>query len=81
MATRYIGLLASALVQSPNRANIVGASSGGTLTGSQSVQVVFDDTVFAVGNSADGKQRLLAALEAIISDIEISRTWPIDSTT
>jgi hypothetical protein len=81
MATRYIGLLASALVQSPNRANIVGAASGGTLTGSQSVQVVFDDTVFAVGNSSEGKQRLLAALEAITSDIEISRTWPIDSGT
>jgi hypothetical protein len=62
-----------------NRANIVGAASGGTLTGSQSVQVVFDDTVFT--SAQEGKQRLMAALESICNDIETARTWPIDSTT
>lgn len=82
MATRYIGILSTAQFgQAPSRANIVGAAAGGTLTGGQSVQVVFDDAVFATGNASDGKQRLLAAISAIVDDIEISRVWPIDSTT
>lgn len=78
MATRYYGLLATANPQSPNRANIVGASSGGTLAGSQSVQIVFDDTVF--GSAQEGKQRLIAALDAILSELKTAKTWPIDST-
>lgn len=78
MATRYIGHLASAIVQAPIRTQIVGAASGGTLAGSQDVQVVFDDTVFT--STAESKQRLLAAVEAILSVIETAKSWPIDST-
>lgn len=79
MATRYIGLLASALVQSPNRANIVGAASGGTLAGAQSVQIVFDDTVFT--SAQEGKQRLINAVNALLDDLASGRTWPVDTTT
>lgn len=78
MAVRYIGHLAAALVQSPERDQIVGAATGGTLAGSQDVQVVFDDAVFV--STPEGKQRLLAALDAIEGYIETAKTWPIDST-
>jgi hypothetical protein len=79
MATRYIGHLAASLVRAPNRADIVGAALGGTLAGSQDVQIVFDDTVFT--SAYEGRQRLLAAILAIYNDIETGRSWPIDSTT
>lgn len=76
MATRYIGMTATG--PQVNRGNVIGASSGGTLAGSQKVQLVFDDTVF--DSTAEGKQRLLAALEVIEQVIETAKTWPIDST-
>jgi len=77
MATRYIGL---AVTDGPQLVggDVIGASSGGTLTGSQNVQVVFDDTVFT--SSQESKQRLVAALELIIQRIQAAKVWPIDST-
>lgn len=77
MAVRYIGLGVTDGPQFVN-SDVVGASSGGTLTGSQNIQVVFDDAVF--GSGPEDKQRLLAALEIIARRIETARTWPIDST-
>lgn len=78
MAIRYIGHLASKLVHASQRDEIVGASSGGTLAGSQDVQVVFDDAVF--GATPEGKQRLMDAIDAIHDSIASAKTWPIDST-
>jgi len=80
MATRYIGIAtpAAGVQAQAGRTNIVGASSGGTLAGSQVVQVVFDDTIFT--SSQESKQRLLAQLETIVEAIANARTWPIDST-
>lgn len=76
MATRYIGMTATGPQISSG--NVIGAASGGTLAGSQKVQVVFDDSVF--GSTPEGKQRLLAAIEVIEQKIETAKTWPIDST-
>ncbi|MDE2102454.1 MAG: hypothetical protein KGL39_34730 [Patescibacteria group bacterium] len=76
MAVRYIGM-AQANPQVEGDL-VVGASSGGTLAGSQDVQVVFDDTLY--DSSQDGKQRLLAALEVIFDRIASAKSWPIDST-
>ena len=75
MATRYIGM--TAVAPQVNRSNVIGAASGGTLAGSQKVQVVFDDTVF--DSTIEGKQRLIAALECIENRIQVAKTWPIDS--
>lgn len=76
MAVRYIGITAdNPQVMS---GEVVGASAGGTLAGAQVVQVVFDDTVFPA--TAEGKQRLLAAVELIFDRIGAAKTWPIDST-
>lgn len=76
MATRYIGMTAEG--PQVNRGNAIGAASGGTLAGSQVVQVVFDDAIFTSGQ--EGKQRLLAALKVIEQAIESARVWPIAST-
>lgn len=75
MATRYIGITAEA--PSAGRVGIVGAASGGTLAGSQTVQVVFDDAIF--GSTQEGKQRLIAAIEKIKAAVEAARIWPITS--
>lgn len=79
MAVRYVGQVtpAAGVQVQAGRLNIVAAAAGGTLTGSQVAQLVFDDTVF-VGQ--EGKQRLLALLETITSVIETARAWPIDTT-
>lgn len=76
MAVRYIGIAND----NPQilDGTVVGASSGGTLAGSQVVQVVFDDSVFT--SSPEGKQRLLAAIDYIYRRVEAAKTWPIDST-
>lgn len=75
MATRYIGMTAvdGQLVGS----DVIGAASGGTLAGSQKVQLVFDDAVF--GATLEGKQRLLNALKVIEARIETAKIWPITS--
>lgn len=75
MATRYIGMTATG----PKVANgdVIGAASGGTLAGSQNVQVVFDDAVF--GSTAEGKQRLLAAIDVIKARVQAAKVWPITS--
>jgi hypothetical protein len=75
MATRYIGIVS----ENPQvgRAQVVGAASGGTLAGGQVVQVVFNDAIFT--SAQEGKQRLLAALEAIEQAIELARAWPIST--
>lgn len=75
MATRYAGILATEASPQLNRGEVVFAASGGTLAGSQSVQIVFDDAVY--GSSAEGKQRLLAAIEIIEQAIETARVWPV----
>lgn len=77
MATRYIGMTAE--YPQVNHGNVIGAASGGTLAGSQVVQVVFDDTVFT--SSQEGKQRLLAAIEIIEQMIETGKFWPVTSST
>ena len=76
MAVRYYGLTDGLIAV--GRSKGVGAAAGGTLTGGQVVQIVFDDTVF--DTTLEGKQRLIAALEVIEDDIQLARTWPIDST-
>jgi len=75
MATRYLGSTTTApqLIGG----DVIGAASGGTLAGSQTVQVVFDDAVY--GSSQEGKQRLLAAVEAIRDRLANAREWPITS--
>ena len=80
MAIRYIGIPA-ATDAGPKaiRGNIVGAASGGTLSGAQDVQIVFDDAVY--GSAQEGKQRLIAAVTAILDDLKIARVWPITSST
>lgn len=76
MATRYIGL---AVTDGPQfvGGDVIGAASGGTLAGSQNVQVVFDDSVY--GSGLEGKQRLLAALDIIRTRIQGAKVWPITS--
>lgn len=76
MATRYIGIDNVSPQLKGNE--VVGAASGGTLAGSQDVQVVFDDAVF--GSSAEGKQRLLAALDIIRARVQTAKVWPIAAT-
>lgn len=75
-ATRYIGIV----TPHPQvlSGEVVGAASGGTLAGGQVVQVVYDDGTFT--SAAEGKQRLLAALDYITKRIEASKVWPIDNT-
>lgn len=76
MATRYIGIT-SAAGPKVLGSDVIGAASGGTLAGSQNVQVVFDDTIYT--STPEGKQRLLAALEVIEQRIEAAKVWPISS--
>lgn len=80
MATRYIGYAtdAAGVQKQAGRFNVVGAASGGTLAGSQTLQVVFDDAEFT--SSQESKQRLLDGLQSITNAIECARSWPIDST-
>jgi len=75
MATRYMGMTTTGpqLLGS----DVIGAASGGTLAGSQNVQVVFDDAVF--DSTQEGKQRLLAAMDIIKKRVEVAMSWPIDS--
>ena len=75
MATRYMGMTTTGpqLLGS----DVIGAASGGTLAGSQNVQVVFDDAVF--DSTQEGKQRLLAAMDIIKKRVEVAKSWPIDS--
>lgn len=75
-ATRYIGTADTG--NSMVNSSVVGAASGGTLAGSQKVQVVFDDTVFT--STQEGKQRLLAALDIIRARIASTKVWPIAAT-
>jgi hypothetical protein len=77
IATRYIGST-STQPRGGGAADIVGASSGGTLAGSQKVQLVWDDSVF--GSTIEGKQRLIAAVDAILAKLQTAKVWPIDST-
>jgi hypothetical protein len=76
MATRYIGI--DNVSPQLKGSEVVGAASGGTLAGSQDVQVVFDDAVF--GSTPEGKQRLLAALKLIEARIKSAKVWPIAAT-
>lgn len=80
MATRYIGQVTPSVgVQfQTGRANVVAAASGGTLAGSQVVQVVFDDSVFT--SSLLDKQALVAAVLNIATVIQSARSWPLDTT-
>lgn len=77
MATRYIGM---AVTDGPQvvGGDVVAAASGGTLAGSQNVQLVFDDTVY--GSTPEGKQRLLAALKIIEARIKSAKVWPLAAT-
>jgi hypothetical protein len=79
MATRYIGIAtpAAGVQVQAGRTNIVGASSGGTLAGSQVCQIVFDDSVY--GSTNEAKQRLITQVRSILDVMESARTWPIDS--
>ena len=76
MATRYIGIAATDGIQVIN-GDVVGAASGGTLTGSQVIQVVFDDTEFDA--TLEGKQRLIAGVKLILDRIASAREYPITS--
>ncbi len=74
MATRYAGIVAADGPQLVG-SDVVFAASGGTLSGSQTAQVVFDDAVY--GSTLEGKQRLLAALDLIKKRIENAKVWPV----
>jgi len=75
MATRYMGMTTTG--PQVLGSDVIGAASGGTLAGSQNVQVVFDDAVF--DSTQEGKQRLLAAMDIIKKRVEVAMSWPIDS--
>lgn len=66
MAVRYVF---SASARPSNPANFTGAS--GTL------ELVFDDAVF--GSTNEGKQRLIAAIDALSDRIKSTKAWPITS--
>jgi hypothetical protein len=76
MAIRYMGLTVTDGVQIVG-GDVIGAASGGTLTGSQNVQIVYDDAVYE--STPEGKQRLLAAIKLIGDRISTARVWPITS--
>lgn len=80
MAIRFIGIPTSGN-SGPKaiRGNIVGAASGGTLSGSQDAQIVFDDAVY--GSSQEAKQRLIAQMTEILECIKSGRVWPITAST
>lgn len=75
MASRYIFSAQSA----PRAAHqFTGAASGGTITGaSGTVELVFDDTVYAA--TPEGKARLVNAVEVLLGKIKAARVWPITS--
>jgi hypothetical protein len=82
MAVRYAGFIdtaAGAQFQA-GRAQVVAAASGGTLAGSQIVQIVFDDTKFSNANGDVGKQKLICAVQEILAFLTAARSWPIDTT-
>lgn len=73
MASRY---LFSASTRPSNPADFTGAASGGTITGaSGTVELVFDDAVF--GSTMEGKQRLIAAVDALSGRLKSAKAWPI----
>lgn len=75
MAVRYVF---SASARPSNPANFTGAASGGTITGaSGTLELVFDDAVF--GSTNEGKQRLIAAIDALSDRIKSTKAWPITS--
>ncbi|MFO0253734.1 MAG: hypothetical protein ACK52V_06430 [Betaproteobacteria bacterium] len=76
MAIRYYGIAATDGVQVVG-GDVIGAASGGTLTGGQNVQLVYDDVVYE--STPEGKQRLLAAIKLIENRISTARVWPITS--
>ena len=78
MATRYIGMTVSDGPQLVG-GDVIGAASGGTLAGSQVVQVVFDDDVYT--SAQEGKQQLLSALAIIVKRIETAKNWPVTTGT
>lgn len=72
MATRYIGSTADR-ANIGDSSSVIGAASGGTLAGSQKVQVVFDDAEFTT------KQDLVMAVEVILERIKGAKVFPITS--
>lgn len=56
--------------------SVVFFTGSGTLDSSNLVQVNFDTVVFG---SADGKQRLVAALELITRRIQTAKVWPVST--
>lgn len=77
MAVFLAGIAATDGVQVTG-SDVVFAASGGTLDASNVVQVNWDGTVFD-GTTAEGKQRLVAALRLIAQRIETARLWPVTS--
>ena len=75
MATRYMGMTTTG--PQVLGSDVIGAASGGTLAGSQNVQVVFDDAVF--DSTQEGKQKVLAAMDIIKKRVEVAKSWPISS--
>lgn len=75
MAVRY---LFSASARPSNPKDFTGAASGGTITGaSGTVELVYDDAVY--GSSLEGKQRLVAAVDALSAKLKSAKVWPITS--
>lgn len=75
MATMFGGIAATDGIQVVE-SDVVFAASGGTLDASNLVQVNWDSTVFT---GAEGKQRLVAAMELLKRRIETARLWPVTS--
>jgi len=57
--------------------DFVGASATGTLDGGQYVQLNWDTTVF--DSSAEGKERLINAIEMLYHRIQAAKIWPVTS--
>lgn len=74
MATAYIG---STSTFPREESDVVAAASGGTLSGGQTVQIVFDDSVF--DSSREGKERLCNAVEIIYKRLQAAKLWPLTS--
>lgn len=75
MATMIAGIAATDGIQM-NANDVVFAATGGTLDSSNVVQVNWDSTVFV---GAEGKQRLVAALELLTRRVQMAHLWPVTS--
>jgi hypothetical protein len=75
MSTVYIG----STKNNPRLAStdIVGAASGGTLSGGQVIQIVYDDASFPA--TPLGKEMLMSAVQQLYNRLQALKAWPLTS--